>query len=373
MAESRPNFTQWLQRGKSTFIPTDNSITVPKLEAGVYNIRHADGVGYYMFKKDLHLDELLELPMPETKEVLGSIKDFWNKRDLFKKYNFVYKRGLLLYGSPGTGKTSLINLLCRHLVKEMDGVVFVLTTESDLSSYEHVMPEIYRIIEPDRPIITLIEDIDGLCENKNSETRIINILDGIEQLENVVYIATTNYMERLSERITNRPNRFDRRIEVKSPNYECRKMYFKHKLKKDDLKKINLKEWCLKTEGLTLSHLGEVIKSVIIFGHDIDETIKILKDMRNVVSSRNYNKQGKDSLGFVKSTGSEEMPEDCEKDDDEVDESSKETGLVVVGNDVASGHWEAKVSVPVIYDSLAEGGTSGQGNVDVNLFEDKKE
>ena len=150
-------------------------------------------------------------------------------------------------------------------------------------------------------------------------------------------------------------------------------MYFKHKLKKDDLKKINLKEWCLKTEGLTLSHLGEVIKSVIIFGHDIDETIKILKDMRNVVSSRNYNKQGKDSLGFVKSTGSEEMPEDCEKDDDEVDESSKETGLVVVGNDVASGHWEAKVSVPVIYDSLAEGGTSGQGNVDVNLFEDKKE
>ena len=364
MAEARVSYTQWLKRGKSTFIPTDNAKTIEKLDAGIYNLRYADGVGYYMFKKDLKLDELLELPMPEAKEVLGSIKDFWTKKDIFKKYEFVYKRGLLLYGTPGTGKTSLINLLCKHLVQEMDGVVFVLTTGSDLSLYEHMMPEIYRVIETDRPIITVIEDIDGLCEDKSNETRIINILDGIEQLENVVYIATTNYMERLSERITNRPNRFDRRIEVKSPNYDCRKMYFEHKLKEDDLEKINL-------------HLGEIIKSVIIFNHDLDETIETLKAMKNVVYSRNYNKEGKGGIGFTKKNVVYEEDEDECADEEPVDKYNSKTvdpvyyGEITIPNGTSTiGSLKERISQ--LYESEASQLLSETPikKTDTNLFED---
>lgn len=296
--EQRVNYTQWLKRGTNMFLPTDNSVTQARIDAGVYNIRHSDNVGFYLFKKDLNLDELIELPMPENKKVLSSIKTFWGRKDKFKQYGYAYKRGILLYGVPGGGKTSLINLLCKHLIEEMDGVIFNITDDRDLDLYQTFMPEVYRIIEKDRPIITIIEDIDGLCDSRSTETQLINVLDGISQIEDVVYIATTNYTERLSERIMNRPNRFDRRIEVKSPNDTCRKMYFQHKLKEEDLKQIDIKKWVADTKGFTMSHLGEIIKSVVILGNDFDDTIKELKKMKTIPQSRNYNMEEDEDRGI---------------------------------------------------------------------------
>lgn len=299
MAENRVQYTQWLKRGTNIFLPTDNSITCPKIESGVYTICHNNDIGYYILKKELNLDELIQLPSPEAVEVMDSLDYFWKRKDKFKEYGYAYKRGVLLYGVPGGGKTSIINLLCKKLVDEMDGVVFTMSSDDDLAYYKNFMPEIYRVIERDRSIITIIEDIDGLCQNKDTETRLINVLDGIEQLENVVYLATTNYTERLSERIMNRPNRFDRRIEVKSPNTECRRMYFEKKLKPDDLSAINIDEWITQTEGMTMAALGEVIKSVIILGDSFEETVNRLSGMSKLINSRNYNKDFNESFGFA--------------------------------------------------------------------------
>lgn len=299
MSDNRAQYTQWLKRANNTFLPTDNSKTQPRIDAGVYSINHDPNIGYYLVKKELNLDELIELPSAEGVDVIDSIETFWKRRSKFKEYGYAFKRGVLLYGVPGGGKTSIINLLCRKLVENMDGVVFTLSSESDLNRYTTFMPEIYRVIENDRPIITIIEDIDGLCQNKETESTLINVLDGIEQLENVVYLATTNHTERLSERIMNRPNRFDRRIEVKSPNAECRRLYFEKKLKDSDKENIHFDEWISRTEGMTMAHLGEVIKSVIILGNDFDETIDRLNGMKQLISSRNYNQEFERRLGFA--------------------------------------------------------------------------
>lgn len=307
MAE-RIEYTQWLKRGTSTFIPTDNAKTVSEIEAGVYNLRWNRSSGFYLFKKDLKLDELTNLDSEELKEVIDSIKVFWTKKDKFKEYGFTYKRGILMYGPPGSGKTSVINLLAKYLMEDMNGVVFILQSAGDLDLYRENIAEVYRLIEPDRPIITVIEDIDGLCNRMETETTLINILDGIEQLENVVYIATTNYLEKLSERITNRPNRFDRRIHIGFPNAKARRSYFKFKLKPDDLARININDWVKKTAGFTIAHLGELIKSVVILENNLEDTIKILKSLKNKPSSYDYNKSNDEdsSIGFSKKTPRDE-------------------------------------------------------------------
>ena len=298
MAENRVTYTQWLKRGVNTFLPTDNATTQPTIDSGVYNIRYNDHMGYYLVKKDLNLDELINLPNPEGQKVLNGIKAFWERKDKFKEYGYSYKRGILLYGVPGGGKTSIINLLCRELVDTMQGVVFTMSDDKDLGMYNDFMSEIYRIIEPERPIITIIEDIDGLCQHKETETKLLNVLDGIEQLENVVYLATTNFTERLSERILNRPNRFDMRIEVTSPNDECRRIYLRHKIKEGDLNDTQLEHWVEQTKGMTMAHLGEVIKSVLILGNSFEDTIKNLHDLKITPVSRNYDKEFSQNIGF---------------------------------------------------------------------------
>jgi len=300
--EERVEHTQWLKRGTSTFIPTDNSITVAEIDPGVYNLRFQDQIGFYLFKKDLKLDELTDLESKECKEVMTSISGFWARKDKFKEYGFIYKRGILLYGPPGSGKTSLINIISNELITKQNGVVFILQTPSDLRLYRDFIAEIYRVIEPTRPIITVIEDIDGLCEMNDTETTLINILDGIEQLDNVIYLATTNYTERLSERILNRPNRFDRRIQVGFPDAVTRKKYFKFKLKEDDFKNNDIKKWVKDTTNMTIAHLGELVKSVIILGNDYNETIKLLKSLKEIPKSFDYNKgNDRSSIGFGKS------------------------------------------------------------------------
>ena len=78
-----------------------------------------------------------------------------------------------------------------------------------------------REIEPDRKIILILEDIDNFINvDKALLTKLLQILDGSNKLDNIITIATTNYQEKLEERIANRPSRFDRRYEIGLPSKE---------------------------------------------------------------------------------------------------------------------------------------------------------
>lgn len=298
--QEKVNYSQWLKRGANTFIPTDNSTTTETLDPGVYNIRISDQTGIYLFKKKLNLDELVDLPMEEGEKVIDGIDKFWKRKDKFVEYGYTYKRGVLLYGAPGNGKSCLINRLSKQLVEGEDrGIVIYLTSAEELELYYRFSSEILRIIEPERRLIVVIEDIEGMVAYKNNETTLLNILDGINQLDNVVYIATTNFPEQLSGRILNRPSRFDLRIEVKSPNALCREIYFKAKLTKKDLAQIELQKWVDETVGMSMAHLGELIKSVIIIGNGFEETIETLRGMKELPHSVDFDKDKKKNVGFI--------------------------------------------------------------------------
>ena len=246
------------------------------------------------------------MPSKAETEVLESITKFWSKKDKFKEYGFIYKRGILLFGPPGTGKTSLINIICERMIKEHDGVIFVIQSHDDLDMYSQFIPDVFRTIEPTRPILTIIEDIDCFCTGGSTETSLINVLDGIEQMDNVIYLATTNYTEKLPARLLNRPNRFDRRIKIGFPSAEVREAYIRKKLKPADIEALEkspnpIKSWVDKTVDLTLSHIGELIKSVIILDNPFDETLTMLRELKEIPLSSSYNKGEEESgIGFRK-------------------------------------------------------------------------
>lgn len=292
------NFSCWLTLRSNTFIPSKQ--TVSKLPPGKYTIKWVPDVNSYGFVKNtLNLDELLRLPIPTFNEIINDFDYFWNNKYLFDKYKFNYKRGILLYGNAGCGKSSILALVSQNVI-DRGGIVISIQNENDLENYVSQVPSIFRIIEESTPLLVLFEDLDSLVSNSRNETMLLNILDGLEQGNNIINIGCTNYPEKLKERILNRPSRFDKRYYLGLPNSIVREFYFKNKIHLEDIEKMGgdsfIKDIVIKTEGLTLAHLGEFIKSVFIFNYTVEDTIKTLKEMGDFISSSKN--EGNKKIGF---------------------------------------------------------------------------
>ena len=296
MAENNTNsngFNQWAVRDNGKYVPSFPTVT--QLPAGFYEVKFDHNMGVHMVLKTVNSDELYELPSTEIVDIIEDIKKFWDNVDRYKQYNFVHKRGILLYGDPGAGKSGIIQLCTKHLINEMNGIVINLSDLEAVEYYDEFISDL-RTIEPNRPIIVILEDLDAIAkEDRSSTSLVLNLLDGVKQIDNIVYIATTNYPEKLEERITNRPSRFDRRYEVKMPNDEVRESYLRNKLTDDDLKSIKINDWVKHTKGMSLAHMRELVISVMTMGNTFESTIERLTGLK---IKPKIKKQGSE-IGFM--------------------------------------------------------------------------
>jgi predicted AAA+ superfamily ATPase len=269
--------------------------TIEQVPAGIYEVAWNSSLSNYTLKKQpFKTDELYQLPSPEIIDILTDIDNFWERQHKYKQYGFIHKRGILMYGDPGCGKSGIIQLILQKLI-ERNGIVINIKDQEDIEMFSSFIGT-FRKVEPNRFIVVILEDIDSIAgEYTHQTSRLLNILDGVKQIEGVVYIATTNYPEKLQERITNRPSRFDRRYKVELPNSEIRRAYIKYKLTDNDIEGINIEEWVEKTEGMSLSHLKEVIISVIVMGRTFEETIGNLEEL-----SERPRIKGSGNVGFGK-------------------------------------------------------------------------
>ena len=285
--------TQWSVLQNDEFAASYSSVS--RVPSGLYEMKWNSSLQTWVLSNQaLNIDELYELPSPEIESILNDIRLFWKKRDVYRDYNFVHKRGILLYGDPGCGKSGIIQLCVKNLIEEENGIVINIKEDEDFKAFIEFVPTI-RNIEPERPLIVILEDIDSLAgEDRYSTTKLLNILDGVKQIENVVYLATTNYPDKLQERITNRPSRFDRRYEVQMPSREIREAYIKNKLSDEDLKGINIEEWLDASDNMSLSHLKEMVISVVVMGKELDECLSAL----DALSERPKIKGGKRKPGI---------------------------------------------------------------------------
>ena len=193
--------TSWAEVGNNIYRSVGKTTSV--LSSGAW--RAAVGRDGPMFiKQNVVTDDLLLTPDSLENEIFGEIQTFWTKSENFKKLGFLHRRGIILHGPPGTGKTSLIHLIAQKTLAN-DGMVFYIGDPDDAKTcLKH-----FRAIEPTRPIICIYEEIESLI-NCYGESSILSLLDGEDQINHCVNIATTNFLKKLDGRITNRPKRFDR-------------------------------------------------------------------------------------------------------------------------------------------------------------------
>ena len=278
---SQVNFKQWQIGANDSFRPC--GATRAKLKPGVYEF-DSDPHGLFIREINVVTDDLIALPDTANERVLKGMQTFWKMGDLYKKHGLLYKRGMLLWGAPGGGKTATLSLLSQHLLS-LGGLV-ILCRIPELTAYGL---SILRRIEPTRALICVMEDIDELIV-RFGEHQILALLDGENQVENIVNIATTNYPERLGVRIVNRPSRFDERIHVGMPSFAARKVYLTKVA--PQMAEQMLEQWCHDTDGLSIAHLRELAASVLCLGQPYNQVISRLRTMRQKIEAREVSTVG---------------------------------------------------------------------------------
>jgi SpoVK/Ycf46/Vps4 family AAA+-type ATPase len=254
--------------------------TIKKLHPGVYKVDQDDR-GLFLQLQNVISDNIVSLPETANVKVLSGMKKFWQSKARYNKFGLVYKRGILLWGPPGSGKSVTINLLMQELI-DLQGIVLLCSHPDILST----MLSRVRLMEPDRSIIVVLEDIDEIID-KYGEHSILAMLDGENMVSDVTYLATTNYPDKLGARIVNRPSRFDERIYVGMPSAVARAAYLKHATTyKDDegktvegLDEPTLEQWTKDTEDFSIAHLRELVAASFCLEQPYKSVLKRLKKM----------------------------------------------------------------------------------------------
>jgi SpoVK/Ycf46/Vps4 family AAA+-type ATPase len=288
--EEARNAKMWAVNGDAYF-PCEK--TDPQLPPGQFIIGYNEHKGYFFQKKAINLDDLINLPDSRSEQVLNSIQHFWKKEAAFRKHGFLWKRGMLLWGPPGSGKTSTLQQVSKLIVDRGGFSVYV---NGDPEFVAHGLA-IMRKIEPTRAIVVMIEDIDAII-SRHGEAPLLALLDGELQIDNVVFIATTNYPEELDLRFVNRPSRFDEVIHIGMPNDKARAVYLTKKNPRLDKDHTELQKWVEATKGWSVAHMRELIVAVECLNSDFAAVVDRLNKM-NQNKPNSGNAPDKPAFGFL--------------------------------------------------------------------------
>ena len=189
--------------------------------------------------------------------------------EVFEHMQMEPSKGILMYGPPGTGKT----LLAKAVANESQSNFISIKGPELLNKYvgesEKGVREIFSKARENAPSIVFFDEIDSIATERGSGSdsnvtervvsQLLSELDGIEDMENVVVIATTNRPDLIDNALL-RPGRFERHIHVPVPDEAARRRIFEvHTRDKPLTEGVDLDWLAAQTDG----YVGADIEAVV--------------------------------------------------------------------------------------------------------------
>lgn len=215
--------------------------------------------GSILFQAKTPSEELL-VPCHEfANTIIAELRSFFDARDTYASFKLPHKRGYLIHGPPGCGKSSSLRLMADDFVRTYGGIVFW----ADASDTPDTHYDALRQHQPNTPIMAIVEDID--TNIRSLETRWLEFLDGSEAIDNFVFVCTTNNLDAVPARLRSRPSRIDRVYEAGLPPASARDAY----LARFPLPEHIRAAIASLAEGLTMSQIKEVVLATQCLGEDV--------------------------------------------------------------------------------------------------------
>jgi cell division protease FtsH len=220
----------------------------------------------------------------EAKEELKEIVDFLKNPKKFLDIGAQIPKGVLLTGSPGTGKT----LLARAVAGEAGVPFFHLSGSEFVEMFVGVgasrVRDLFKMAKKSSPAIIFIDEIDavgrvrgsgvggGNDEREQTLNQILVEMDGFEPTEKVIVMAATNRSDVLDPALL-RPGRFDRRVKLDLPDRKDREEILAiHSKKKPFAEDVNLKVIAERTPGFSGADLYSLMNEGAILAAREDRT-----------------------------------------------------------------------------------------------------
>jgi ATP-dependent 26S proteasome regulatory subunit len=146
---------------------------------------------------------------------------FFESRERYRQFNIPWKRGLILIGPPGNGKTHMIQALINDLNQPC---LYLKSLKARYHNEDYSIRQVFEKARESAPCILVMEDLDALIDDEN-RSFFLNELDGFRKNEGILAIATTNHPEKLDPAIVDRPSRFDRKYHFDLPAVPERAAY----------------------------------------------------------------------------------------------------------------------------------------------------
>jgi len=219
----------------------------------------------------------------EAKEEISEVVEFLKDPRKFHKLGARIPRGVLLVGSPGTGKT----LLVKAVANEANVPFYFVSGSEFVEMFVGVganrVRDTFELAKKTSPAIVFIDEIDavgrhrgaglggGHDEREQTLNQILVEMDGFDTNDAVIVMAATNRPDILDPALL-RPGRFDRRIILDEPSLKDREAILKiHSLEKPLAKNVNLKVVAERTPGFSGADLANLINEGAILAARNDQ------------------------------------------------------------------------------------------------------
>ncbi|MEP9385134.1 ATP-binding protein [Nocardioides sp. KR10-350] len=177
------------------------------------------------------------------------------------------KRGLLLYGPPGVGKTHSV----RYLMSELVGTTVVELSGESLGA----LREACSVARSLQPAMIVVEDVDLIAQDRDYYDgdasplfTLLNEMDGLDEDADVVFLLTTNRADLLEDALASRPGRVDQAVWIDRPDRDARRKLIELYRGRLDLDLSRLDGVLDRTEGVTASFLKELLRRAAVIAAD---------------------------------------------------------------------------------------------------------
>ncbi len=221
----------------------------------------AAGVTFHA-RPDLAASDVI-LPQGLLQKVSDHVLGIARHRDSLNHYGQHLKRGILLYGRPGTGKTHTV----RYLLSQSQGTTAILLSGGSLAR----IAEAAAMARALQPSIVVMEDCDLIAEDRSfghgPQPLLFEVLDAMDGLDNdadVTFILTTNRVDMLERALAQRPGRVDLAVDIPLPATAERVALVDLYARGIPFSADAVQDAAARTDGTTASFARELVRRAVL-------------------------------------------------------------------------------------------------------------